>query len=43
MHPLAFMDTVSLGEEKAWFTRICMGKKETRFKLDTGTEVRAIT
>ena len=39
----AFMDTVFQGEEKAWFTTIRMGKKETRFKLDTGAEVTAIT
>ena len=39
----AFMDTVNSGTQNAWFTTIRMGEKETKFKLDTGAEVTAIT
>ena len=39
----AFMDTVNSSAQRAWFTTIRIEEKETKFKLDTGAEVTAIT
>ena len=39
----ALLDTMLSGRENAWFAKIVIEGKAVTFKLDTGTEVTAVT
>ena len=39
----AFLDTLSAGKTKAWFSDICISDRQISFKIDTGAQVIAVS